>query len=537
METPHAPRRLLAGIITVSLLGLVVGLVAWFGRNPDSNEAQAKEEAVKAVLSRAWPLFGGTPGRNMVNTVDKDVPTEWDVGSGKNIKWSALLGSRAYGGPVIAGGKVFVGTNNEAPRDPKYTRVFKSEDGKENRMPVDMGVLMCFKESNGEFLWQAAHEKLASGQVNDWPKEGICATPLVEDGKVYYVNNRCEVVCADVEGVPAKKDAKYLWVYDMMKELNVFPHNMSACSPVIAGDLVFIVTANGVDEEHIKIPSPTAPSFIALNKKTGKLVWKDSSPGNNIMHGQWSNASLAVVNGKPQIIFPGGDGWLRAFDPQTGKEVWKFDANPKDSKYELGGMGTKSDFIATPVVVGDRCYIGTGQDPEHYEGVAHFWCIDITKTGDLSPELVTDAKADPPKSKPNPNSAAVWHFGGPVKPADRNKFKRDYYFGRTMSTAAVHDGLVYIGELAGYLHCLDAKTGKKYWDHDMKAGVWGSPYWVDGKVMIATEEGDVYIFEHGKEKKAPKKVEMEQPVRSTPVVVNGVLYVMTERQLFAIGKK
>lgn len=524
MDIPRAPRRVLAGVITVSLLGLIVAAVAWQGSRLDSPQAQAKDEGVKtAALTRTWPLFGGTPGRNMVNTVDKNVPTEWDVKSGKNIKWTARLGSRAYGGPVVADGKIFVGTNNETPRN--------------TTIKGDKGVIMCFKETNGDFLWQAVHDKLPSGQVNDWPREGICATPLVESGKVYYVNNRCEVVCADVEGVPAKKDVKIIWKYDMMKELSVFPHNMSACSPVAIGDLVFIVTANGVDEEHIKIPSPTAPSFIALNKKTGKLVWKDNSPGNDIMHGQWSNAAFASVNGKPQIIFPGGDGWLRGFDPQTGKLVWKFDANPKDAKYELGGKGTKSDFIATPVVVGDRCYIGTGQDPEHYEGVGHMWCIDITKTGDISPELVTDAKADPPKTKPNPNSAAIWHFGGAVKPADQEKVKRDYYFGRTMSTVAVHDGLVYAGELAGYLHCLDAKTGKEYWNHDLKAAVWGSPYWVDGKVFIATEEGDIWIFTHGKEKKAPQKVEMEQPVRSTPVVANGVLYVMTEQQLFAIGKK
>ena len=133
----------------------------------------------------------------------------------------------------------------------------------------------------------------------------------------------------------------------------------------------------------------------------------------------------------------------------------------------------------------------------------------MTKTGDVSPELVTDAKADPPKTKANPNSAVVWHFGGSVKPEDREKVKRDYYFGRTMSTAAVHDGLLYVADLPGYFYCLDAKTGKKYWDHDLKSPVWGSPYWVDGKVYIATEEGDVWIFAHGKEKKAPKKVEMD----------------------------
>ena len=77
------------------------------------------------------------------------------------------------------------------------------------------------------------------------------------------------------------------------------------------------------------------------------------------------------------------------------------------------------------------------------------------------------------------------------KPTDGG---REYVFGRTISTVAVHDGLVYAAELDGYLHCLDAKTGKKYWEHDLKDGTWCSPYYVDGKVYIGTDDGDLYVF-------------------------------------------
>ena len=107
----------------------------------------------------------------------------------KRIKWVAELGSKAYGGPVVSGGKVFVGTNNEKPRNPRDI----DKDGK----PIDKGIVMCFNEADGQFLWQAVHDKLAAGRVNDWPMEGICSTPLVEGNRVYYVSNRCEVVCAE----------------------------------------------------------------------------------------------------------------------------------------------------------------------------------------------------------------------------------------------------------------------------------------------------------------------------------------------------
>jgi outer membrane protein assembly factor BamB len=321
-----------------------------------------------------------------------------------------------------------------------------------------------------------------------------------------------------------------------MKELNVFPHNLAASSPLVIGDLVYVVTSNGVDEGHINIPSPKAPSFIAVDKKTGKVVWQSNAPGLKIMHGQWSSPVYAKVNGKGEIIFPGGDGWLRGFDPANGDLLWKFDANPKNSVYLLGGNGTRSDFLATPVAVDNRLYIGVGQDPEHEEGVGHFWCIDLEKAvrfGAANPDHDVSPQQDnfDPKAAVNQKSALAWHFGGA---GDPQKLGRNYYFGRTMSTACVHDGLVYIAEIAGYLHCLDAQTGEEYWNHNMNAATWSSAYWVDGKVYLGNDDGHMLIFAQGKEKKLLNDIDMEGRIRATPVAANGVLYIMTENKLYAI---
>ena len=110
--------------------------------------------AASPAISADWPMWGGTPSRNMVSPL-KGMPTTWDVKSGKNVKWVAELGSQSYGNPVVASGVVLIGTNNEAVRDAKQ--------------PGDRGVLMAFRESNGEFMWQATFEKLSSGRANDWP--------------------------------------------------------------------------------------------------------------------------------------------------------------------------------------------------------------------------------------------------------------------------------------------------------------------------------------------------------------------------------
>src|SRR5262249_51387872 len=155
-------------------------------------------------------------------------------------------------------------------------------------------------------------------------RDGLCSTPTVDGDRLYYVTPACEVVCASTAG-------KVVWTYDMMKKLKVFPCYIGNCSPLVAEDLVFVVTGNGRQAPGAnELPSPRAPSFAAFHKKTGALAWKDSSPGANILEGQWSNPAYGVIKGKSQVIFPGGDGWLYAFEPRTGKPIWKFDCNPKD---------------------------------------------------------------------------------------------------------------------------------------------------------------------------------------------------------------
>ncbi|MBI3408999.1 MAG: PQQ-binding-like beta-propeller repeat protein [Planctomycetes bacterium] len=100
---------------------------------------------------RSWPMFGGSPGRNMVNLVERNLPADWCVQEGKlkNIKWMADLGDRTFGSPVVAHGKVFVATNNGNPRDPAV----------KGRRPV----MMAFRETDGQFLWQIAHDFQAMG--------------------------------------------------------------------------------------------------------------------------------------------------------------------------------------------------------------------------------------------------------------------------------------------------------------------------------------------------------------------------------------
>jgi len=460
----------------------------------------ASARATKGVTD--WPMWGGSPDRNMVSDAT-GLPTTWDVKTGRNIKWVAALGSQSYGNPVVAGGVVLVGTNNEAVRDPKQ--------------PGDRGVLMAFRESTGEFMWQAAYEKLTSGRANDWPFQGIASSPLVIDGVAYFVSNRAVVIAADIQGfhdnendgavkdekLTGKNDPDVIWTFDTMEEVGNFPHNLANSSPVAHGDLLFVSTGNGQDESHVNVPSPRAPAIIALNRTTGKIAWEDASPGDKILHGQWSTPSVGSIGGVVQVVHGQGDGWVRGYEAATGKKLWEFDTNPKDAIWPK----TRNEVIATPVIADNVVYIANGQDPEHGEGVGHLYAIDGTKRGDIT------------------TSGMLWHYDGA---ADKENIRR------SISTASVKDGLVYYPDFSGFLHVLDAKTGKRVWKHDMFAAMWSSTMIADGKVYLGDEDGDVAVFQHGREKKILAENNMESSVYSTVITANGAMYVMTRNNLYAI---
>ncbi|HZJ17734.1 MAG TPA: PQQ-binding-like beta-propeller repeat protein [Chthoniobacteraceae bacterium] len=498
---------------------------------------------IPVVHAEDWPQWGGNdPGRNMYSAA-KGLPSSFepgkfkknsediDLATTKNVKWIAKLGSQTYGNPVVAGGKVLVGTNNAVPRD--------------ERFKDDRSILMCFDEYTANFIWQLVVPKLASGKVNDWEYLGLLSSPTVEGDKVWLTTSRCEVVSLDLNGQangnqgpfqdegqymagPGKpkvevtpKDADILWKYDMMDELGVFPHNATNCSVIVLGDRLYTCTSNGQDWTHVNIPSPLSPSFVALDKSSGQLIGEDDAKiGPNIKHGQWSSPSIGKVNGKEQVYFGGGDGVLYAFDPAPVKEgdtdslkrVWWFDCVPEEYKKDKSGKPIKypaaegpSEINATPVFYKNRVYVAIGQDPEHGEGVGRLVCIDATKKGDVT------------------KTAMIWDY------------KKIH---RSISTVSIDPatGLLFIADFSGFVFCLDAETGKEYWVHDMQAHIWGSTLVADGKVYIGDEDGDCTVLAATKEKKVLSDVNMGAPVYSTPIVANGTLYIGSQTHLYAIAE-
>ena len=493
-----------------------------------------------------WPQAGGSSLRNSVSAAE--VPTEWDLGERTNIRWVAPLGSTTYGNPVVANGRVFVGTNNGGGYLKRYPK------------DVDLGVLLCIDEQTGKFLWQHSSEKLAAGSHVDWPDQGICSTPLVVGDRLYYVTNRGQVVCLDTlgfsdgenDGIKSEPnenadEADVVWVYDMMESLHVHQHYMANCSVTCAGNLLFVCTSQGIDEDG---NTSDAPSFICLNRETAELVWADNLASPNVLHGQWSSPAFAELGGVGQVIFGGGDGWLYSFDAQgengRSKLLWKFDCNPKAAKYVAGGAGNRNYLVATPTIYDGKVYIAVGDDPEFGSADGVLWCIDPTKRGDVSPTLVYNRK-DPTKpiahkriqalveadgdfEQANPNSAVVWKYVG----SDSKKFELTMH--RATGGATIKEDLLVIADFGGIVHCLDAQTGKSHWTYDLFSAAWSAPLIAGKHIYVTDEDGDIAIFKLDKAMELVGEINVESSVLTTPTVANNTLYISSRNQLIAVAQ-
>jgi outer membrane protein assembly factor BamB len=476
-------------------------------------------------------MYGHDASRNMVVTGETGLISDADPATGRNVRWVAEVGSQSYGNATVAGGRVFLGTNNTTPRDPKYAG--------------DYGVLLCLDEKTGKFDWQLAVPKLKAGKNSDWDEVGLCSSPTVDGERIYAVTNRCEVICLKATGLvgenqgplldeaqytaaPGKSpiprgpgDADIIWRYDMRDELGVFPHNMTSSSVLVVGDRLFVTTSNGVDWTGKHLPMPTAPALICLDKTTGKLLARERSGiSSRTFYCNWSSPASGIVNGKQIIIFGGGDGFCYGFDAQPGpvaedgiatlRELWRCNCNPpdhltKDGKpIPYGQPNGPCEVIATPVILDGRVYAAVGQEPEEGDGAGCLNCIDASKTGDIS------------------DSGIIW---------------RNEKIGRSLSSAAISDGLLYLPDFAGIIHCLKVENGKEVWSLDTEAHIWGSTLVADGKVYGGNENGLLSILSAGKEKKVLATIDLKDAIDSSPIVANHTVYVGTLTHLYAFQAK
>ncbi|HVR35263.1 MAG TPA: PQQ-binding-like beta-propeller repeat protein [Methylomirabilota bacterium] len=482
---------------------------------------------VSQATAADQPQWGHAWTRNQVST-QTGLPESFNPATGHQVKWSARLGTEAHSTPVIANGRVYIGTNNNEPRDPRHQG--------------DRGVLMCFDESDGTLLWQLVVPKRSEDPYFDWPNSGISSPVTVEGDRVYVVSNRGEVLCLDARGLadgndgpyrdegrhmtpagqppmePGPLDADILWLFDLTDGAGIWSHDGAHSSILIHGGQLYLNTGTGVDNTHRTIRTPDAPSLVVLDKSDGRLLATDGQGiAPRIFHCTWSSPSMAEVNGRPLLFFAGGNGVVYAFEPLSHTpppgevaeltKVWEFDFDPDAPKedihrYVSNKRESPSNIFGMPVFHENRLYVAGGGDLWWGKNEAWLKCIDATGEGDIT------------------ETGLEWS-----RPIGRH----------VMSTPAVHEGLVFIADCDYFVRCFDAKTGEPYWTHETEGDFWASPYVADGRVYLGTRRGDFWVFAADREKRLLHRTDFGAPISSTATAANGVLYVATMTHLYALA--
>jgi outer membrane protein assembly factor BamB len=232
--------------------------------------------ALASGRAEDWPMQGRDKTRNAVSP-EKGAPVEWDVKTGRNIKWRAPVGYITWADPVVAEGLVWVGTNNDPPSAP--------------RLKEDAPVLKCFRERDGQPIWQ-----FVALSTNGLPRGdylGFHSSPLIEAGHAWLTTRYGQVHCFDVsslyqEAVAPKLLPRPVWTLDLHQSLGVWPFYSvtsggETCSIGASyRGRIYIITGNGIagwqgmdGKLYGLVIAASFDGFVhCLNAQTGQRYWR-----------------------------------------------------------------------------------------------------------------------------------------------------------------------------------------------------------------------------------------------------------------------
>jgi outer membrane protein assembly factor BamB len=436
-----------------------------------------------------WPMRGRDATRNAVSP-EKDPPTDWCVEPGKerNVLWSVRTGRECFTGPIIVDGRIWIGTDNESPRDPSRKE--------------DAAVLMCLRERDGGLLWQYLSPRSNYNNPGSFwgPLRGC---PLIAGDRLWLLNNRWEVVCFDIG--PLKRgtgEPRQVWTTNLVTTFGSHPNipgmAFGAVSSIASDGKGRLYLSTGEQPQAGK-PSE-APALVCLDAASGAALGREASGiGSRGQESNWSTPVLATLidpqgHSQTLVLYGGSDGFLHAFNSspddstKTLKELWKIDCrrNEKDP----------SGILATPVVHEGRVYAATGESDNTGEG--RLCCVDVA-TGRL-----------------------IW---------DNREM------GLTVNPVVVHDGRVFAGDYSGFVRSFDVETGRQLGVHDMESTSVAPPMLADGRLFVGNADGEIFILDAcsppGK-MNVQRKITHAGGLMSAPVYLHGTLYYAADHRLFAI---
>jgi len=327
---------------------------------------------------------------------------------------------------------------------------------------------MCFDRKNGKLLWQSGVEVKEEERTHE-TNPFASGSPVTDGERVIVWFGSGGLVCYDFAG-------KELWRTDLGKHDHIFGYGGS---PALHGDLCFLNFGPGARE-----------FLVAVNKKTGKEVWRHESPtlATNDIHGTWSTPLIAEWNGRTELI-SALRGQLAGHDPKTGKVLWQA------TNY---GIQAKTSPLAG-------------------EGV-------VIISGDLkSAEIAVRLGGS--------NDVSTSHLLWRKEPPKRR-----------VGTGVIYNGHYFGAQTPGLADCIELKTGKIVWEERLRGSgannaVWSSPVLSEDKLYIVNQNGDVFVLRAGDKFEVIAMNSLSERSNSSVVPSNGELLIRTHQALWCIGRE
>jgi outer membrane protein assembly factor BamB len=414
-----------------------------------------------------WPQWRGPDGQGVSN--EKNLPTKWSAT--KNIKWKTAIAGRSHSSPIVWGNKIFLTTAIEGPVVPGAKAVKHMDGDKEFLHPDSIGAdhkhtfkVICINATSGKILWeQTAFE--GTPYDNRHRKSSFAASTPATDGKYVYAFFGSEGLYAyDMSG-------KLVWKADLGKLGTVGMG--TGTSPILHDNLVVMQC----DEDN-----GVASFIVALDKKTGKEVWKTPRK----VQVSWATPILVRTARRAELITSGTEA-IVAYDPATGKELWRH-------------KGVESNAIPSPVANNEVVFLSAGSPAKIV------MAIRLGAAGDL-----TDS------------ANVAWKYS-----------KGTAY----VPSPILYGDYLYLTTDRGILTCLNAKTGELIYEGGrvpIPATFTASPVAFDGKILLTSEDGDTFLVKAGPKHEILGSNSVGEPVYASPAIADGRIFIRGEKNLYAIG--
>jgi outer membrane protein assembly factor BamB len=398
------------------------------------------------VWAENWPAWRGPHATGVCE--ERNLPITWSPK--QNIRWKVPLPGPGNSTPVIWGDRVFVS---------------QALDGGKRR------VVIAFHRADGKKLWQQG----MNCQVTETshPQNPPCSASPVTDGAAVYAHfASAGVVAYDLHG-------NKLWHRDLGPVLHKWGNGSS---PILYKNLVIV------------FHGPGAPTFlIALNKRTGKVVWKKKETAiNSLIFGSWSTPVVVRVGERDELIMPlpgeriGGAGEFKGYDPASGKELWR-----------CQGLG--NEIYAMPIV-------STAND------------LVVGISGHNGPLMAIR----PGGSGDVTRSHQLWRSAG------KNP--------QRIGSGVLHQGRLYLVDAPGFVECLDARKGKVLWKERVGANLWGSMLLAEGRLYVTSLEGITLVLAASPKFQVLAKNDIKEATYAAMAVSNGNVFLRTYKHLYCIRK-